>query len=138
MNEVIGYWVNLNSLADDFLNKFSKYIEKKYRMKHLLRVICQFVQFRNNNWCWFLIIQRPKSKINTSICDINNIFIISHKNFEMMPRNVIRARYGQTAAIFIASRNSTLEKVSHLVRGFKRISSNNCMLIFQFWAKLKF
>jgi len=46
-----------------------------------------------------------------------------------MPRNVIRDRYRQTATIFIASRNFTLEKVSYLVRGFKGISSNNCMLI---------
>ena len=37
----------------------------------------------------------------------------------------------------IASMNSTLKKVSYLDRGFKRILSNNCMLIFQFWAELK-
>jgi len=49
-----------------------------------------------------------------------------------MLRNVIRARYGQTAVIFITLRNSALEKVSHLDRSFKGISSNNCMLTFQF------
>ena len=48
----------------------------------------------------------------------------------MILRNIIRARYKQTAATFIILRNSTLEKFSHLDRSFKGILSDNYMLTF--------
>jgi len=35
MNDIIGNWVDLDSLIDNFLNKFTKCIEEDYGIKHL-------------------------------------------------------------------------------------------------------
>ena len=41
--------MDLKLFTDDFLYKFSKYIEEDNRIKSLWRAIYWFVQFRNNN-----------------------------------------------------------------------------------------
>ena len=78
--------MDLKFFANDFLNKFSKCLKENNRIKSPWKIICQFVQFRNNNKHRSLEMRGPKSEIDICISNVDNIedvFIISHQNLKI-------------------------------------------------------
>ena len=131
--------MNLWPFANDFLNKFSKYIEKDNRLKILWRIISHLVWFWNSNRSEYLEMQRPISKVNIYISDVDkikNTLVISHQNLKMAPRNMIRPRSRWTTVFFIKLLNFTLKNFGHLERCFIGILSSRHKFIYQFWAEL--
>jgi len=133
MNEVIDNWVDLNSFAGDFLNKFTECIKKDYETKHIWRVVCQFVQFGNDDWCQFLKCEGQNSRLMQVFAILMKLVM-----YLLLVIRTLKWHYeiwsgpgmDKLLQFLIALMNSTLKKVNHLNESFEGILSNNCMLTF--------
>ena len=83
VNEIIGDYMKLYSIADGFFNEFTQCVQEDDRSKHLWGVIQYFVGFRDNDSWRDLEIRQ-----HTGICNGDNIFqacAVFENNFEVSP-----------------------------------------------------
>ena len=55
------WWIKLESVANDFFNKFAQGIKQNYQSERLRHIIGRFVGFRDYNGCWNLKIGQSMS-----------------------------------------------------------------------------
>jgi len=93
MDEVQSNGINLNSVANNFFNQFFHYIKENNRLKYFESTIGRFIWLENNNWCRFLKIRQPMTKVDTWIGNIDNfcnILVVLDYYLQMTLRDIIR------------------------------------------------
>jgi len=88
MNEVVGCDDKLESLSNNFFNKFAKSVQKNNGVKCFWIVVQCLVWFGNDDCCGNLEVFRPMAQFDASISyvdDLGKAIIVLDDKFPVMP-----------------------------------------------------
>jgi len=122
MDETVRYYMELESFANDFFNKFTQSVEKNYGSKCFWRVVWYLVRLWYHYCSWNLEVRRPETKIKIWTCNfdyITQIYLIFEDIFEITSRKFIRSKSKRVITLS-NSNNEFLLRKTILLRYRKR------------------